>query len=55
MILEHQHDLLWSINERLGGRNGMDVPRLGPDWIDILTGIAAVEAEDMEATHGDSD
>lgn len=42
--------LLWSINERLAGRYGADLPPLGPEWLDDLLVIAQATAEQEEQT-----
>lgn len=36
-------ELLWSINEQLSGREGVEVPRIGRDWINDLEQIAGAE------------
>lgn len=40
--------LLWSINERMAGREGLDLDPLGTEWLDDLMDIAAVEAEEWD-------
>jgi hypothetical protein len=48
-----QLDLLWSINDVLRGGQGIDLPRLGLEWINDLYGIAGIEAE-RAASQGQS-
>lgn len=42
-------ELLWSINERLGGNAGLDIPRPTVDWMDDMLSMAQDEASDIEA------
>ena len=46
--MSYQCDALWSINERLAGRPGMDFPRLGILWLDDMLTMAEREAEAIE-------
>lgn len=47
-VVATQADLLWSINERLAGREGMDVPRLGRAWLDDVIAMAERESASLE-------
>lgn len=38
--------LLWSINERLGGNAGLNIPQLSTDWIDDLIDMVDLESAD---------
>lgn len=40
-----QLELLWSINERLGGRAGLDLQQPGTDWMDDIASSLRHEKE----------
>lgn len=44
--------LLWSINERMAGRAGVDVPMPNDDWKEELLELAALEAAEQEERDG---
>lgn len=44
--------LLWSINERMAGRTGVDVPMPNDDWKEELLELAALEAAEQEERDG---
>lgn len=37
--------LVWSINERLGGRTGAEVARPDTEWVNELMCLSAIDAE----------
>jgi hypothetical protein len=41
-------DAQWSINERLGGNAGLDMPRLGLSYLEDWIHVANAEADDIE-------
>lgn len=44
----HQAVALWSINERLAGRAGVDLPRPDESWVEDLLDVMMKRAEDQE-------
>ena len=47
-MISYQCDLLWSINERLGGNPGLSFERLSHDWIDDMVDLAKLELDAIE-------
>jgi hypothetical protein len=43
-----QDALLWSINDRLGGGAGVELPRLSDDWVDDLVLAAVAQNDELE-------
>ena len=44
-MIQENRLLLWSINERLGGKKGLDFPEPGLDWMDDIINMADEEAK----------
>lgn len=43
-MISYLCDTLWSINDRLGGGKGIDMPALGTEWLDDILDMASEEA-----------
>lgn len=52
-LIVRQDALLTSINDRLGGGPGEDIPSLGPEWMDDLFDVMESEAEEAETVFED--
>lgn len=46
-LVFHQHALLWSINERLAGKPGLEIPPLGENWAHDLVEFESLVNEEM--------
>jgi len=46
--VQQQTWLLWSINERLNGKQGVDLPEPNFNWLDDVIHLAIIEAEEEE-------